>query len=138
MKQIIGGTAAAGALLALPSLAWAQETETIEEVCDPAQECCPPSQSQMLFMGIGTLMLGLVAFFLLPRVMERAAINKKRSPLTARHAGISLAILLTNLGLVGAIVAITGCFPIKMLIWVGVVGAIWAIHGIYALVAVKR
>ena len=115
--------------------AWAQEAT--EAACVEG-ECCPPNTSQQIFIGVGTLFTGIVALFLLPRIIERAAINKGRSPLSARHTGISLAILLANLGLVGMTYAVTNCFPAKLLIWVGVVGALWLIHGVYALVATRN
>lgn len=118
----------------LMSEAYAQETEA-QEVCE--DECCPPNTAQQVFIGVGTLVVAVIAFLLLPRIVERAAINKGRSPLSARHAGISLALLLTTLGLLGIVYAVTGCLATNMLIAVAVVGAIWALHGIYALVAVK-
>jgi fatty acid desaturase len=114
--------------------AYAQETEA-SEVCEG--DCCPPNTAQQVFIGVGTLVVAVIAFLLLPRIVERAAINKGRSPLSARHAGISLALLLTMLGLLGIVYAVTGCLATNMLIAVAVVGAIWALHGIYALVAVK-
>ena len=120
-------------LLSMP--AWA--LEATEAACVEGQ-CCPPNTSQQIIIDVGTLFTGIVALFLLPRIIERAAINKGRSPLSARHTGISLAILLANMGLVGMTYAVTNCFPGKLLIWVGVVGLLWLIHLVYAFVATRN
>jgi hypothetical protein len=112
-----------------------EESETTETVCDG--DCCPPNQAQQLFIGLGGLALAIVLFALLPRIIERNAINKGRSPLSARHTGISLALFLASVGLVGIIFAVTGCIAIQMFIWIGVAFTVWLVHGIYALISVR-
>ena len=112
-----------------------EESTTTETVCDG--DCCPPNQARQLFIGVGSLALTVVLFLLLPRIIERNAINKGRSPLSARHTGISLALFLASVGMVGIVFAVTGCIAVQMFIWIGVAFAIWLVHGIYALIAVR-
>ncbi len=130
--------AAAFALLCRASSALAQDVVTLDDAemfC--VGECCPPTLVQKFSIGALTLVLAAVCFFLIVRIFERHSIKKGTNALVGRHMGISLSILLTLAGLAGLIFAITGCFPMQMLIIMGVVGAIWLIHLLYALVAVR-
>jgi len=106
-----------------------------EQVC--LEGCCPPTLAQKVFIGVGTLVLAAVCFFLLVRIFERHAIKRGTSALVGRHMGISLSLLLTTAGLAGLIFAITGCFPLQLVLIVAVVGAMWLIHLLYALVAIR-
>ena len=130
-----------GALMALlgrASWALAQDVVTLEDAetfC--VGECCPPTLAQKISIGALTVVLAAVCLFLIVRIFERHAIKKGTNALVGRHMGISLSIPLTLAGLAGLIFAITGCFPVQMLIILGVVGAIWLIHLLYALVAVR-
>ena len=140
--QKLSVAALTGALTALISrVAMAQDVVTLDdqyEICDPnIQDCCTSSLFQKAAIGSVTLVLAVVCFFLIVRIFERHSIKKGTNALVGRHMGISLSILLTLAGLAGLIFAITGCFPVQMLIILGVVGAIWLIHLLYALVAVR-
>ena len=112
-----------------------EESEISETVCDGG--CCPPNQAELLFIGVSSLALAVVLFLLLPRIIERNAINKGRSPLSARHTGISLALFLASLGMVGIIFAVTGCIAVQMFVWIGVAFIVWLVHGVYALISVR-
>ncbi len=122
----------------LTRVAIAQDVVTLEdEELFCVGDCCPPTLMQKIAIGSITVVLAAVCFFLIVRIFERHSIKKGTNALVGRHMGISLSILLTALGLAGLIFAITGCFPMQMLIILGVVGAIWLIHLLYALVAVR-
>jgi hypothetical protein len=128
----------AAVLARIPVTFAQQDVVTIEEAeqyC--VGDCCPPTLAQKVFIGVGTLVLAAVCFFLLVRILERHAIKRGTSALVGRHMGISLSLLLTAAGLAGLIFAITGCFPFQLILIVGVVGAIWLIHLLYALVAIR-
>jgi hypothetical protein len=143
MKKLLALAApsAAFGLLIGASQALAQDVITLDdETADLVacvDGCCPPTLIQKVTIGSLTLVLAAVCFFLIVRIFERHSIKKGTNALVGRHMGISLSILLTLAGLAGLIFAITGCFPMQMLIIMGVVGAIWLIHLLYALVAVR-
>lgn len=131
--------AAVAAALGRASVALAQDVVTLDDgqMLSCPGGCCPPTLFQKLAIGSLTLLLAAVCLFLIVRIFERHSIKNGRNALVGRHMGISLSILLTALGLAGFIFAITSCFPLQMLVILGVVGAIWLIHLLYALVTVR-
>ena len=107
------------------------------EGCQPGQ-CCPPTTSRKLLMGVGSVAAFLVLFFLLVRLMERAFIRSERSPLLGRHVGISLALLLGGGAVCGICVVVTGCW-LPAYTWVaGFLGLVWLAHLAFTMIVVRR
>ena len=89
-------------------------------------------------IGVGTLALVVVCYFLLVRLMERRYILQDRNAKLGRHLGFSLTIFMSSLGFVALVYLVTGCLHSKFLLWLGFAAALWIVHGIYTLVAVRN
>ncbi len=142
VSPLLGWVTAAGAQES-PGAAPSQvERKTIQvevqnEAACPAGTCCPPTVAQKAFIGVGGLALALVLFFLLTRSVQSYYIRRDRPLLHGRHAGLSLSLFVTSLGLAALVYLITGCWPPESTVWVGFVGGVWLVHGIYALAVVR-
>ena len=142
-------------------VAWAQDeggdeastpAETVEEtvdggvggieglvgkvICGP-DDCCPPSTQQKVMVGVGTLFLGVVFFFLFVTLAEKRFILQDRDPQMGRHSGISMAILLCSGALAALTKLVTGCFHSETIVWLIFIGVVWALHGLYTLIVVR-
>ncbi len=122
-----------------------ESSSVVEENLDDAFEavpfeegdCPPPSTQEQIMIGVGTLALVVVCYFLLVRLMERRFILQDRSALMGRHLGFSLTIFMTSLGFVALVYLITGCVHSKFFLWLGFAAALWVVHGIYTLIMVR-
>lgn len=126
-----------------------QETSTVEESVDQqlselaeveicgVGDCCPPSTQQKVMIGVGSLAVLVVLWFLLVRLMERRFINQDRSASVGRHAGISFVLFLTMGGMAALAYLITGCVHTEVLVWLGFTGVVFVIHVIYTVAVVR-
>jgi hypothetical protein len=122
-----------------PTSTQEQSTEPSSGLVVPGEEgaCPPPSIQEKIMIGVGTLALAVVCFFLLVRLMERRYIQKDRSATLGRHLGFSLTLVLSALGLLALVYLITGCLHSEFLLWLAFCGALWLIHGVYTLIVVR-
>ena len=79
--------------------------------------CCPPSATEKVIIVMGTALFAGLCVVLLTRIMEKSYINQDRDPITGRHVGVSISLLLSVLALTGFIWGITGCIPGAMYLW---------------------
>lgn len=100
-------------------------------------ECPPPSTQERILIGLGALVWAVIIFLLLVRLIERRFIQSDRSATLGRHAGISLTIFVSSLGLAAIGYLVTGCLHSELFLWLGFCGGIWLIHGIYTLIAAR-
>ena len=107
------------------------------EACAPGQ-CCPPSTSRKLLMGVASIVAFLILFFLMVRLMERVFIKQERSPLLGRHLGVSLALFLGGGAVCGILFAGTGCWALAYSYWAGFLGVVWVLHLVYTLIAIRK
>jgi len=111
---------------------------TLQEEGTLAEECHPPSTQEWVMIGVGTLAIFVVCFFLLVRVVQRAFIHRDKNATLGRHFGISLTILVGSLGMVALTYLITGCLHRQFVLWLCFPLALWVIHGLYVLIAVRN
>ena len=105
--------------------------------CKPGQ-CCPPTTTKKIIMGLGSIVSFLVLFFLMVRLMERAFIRQEKSPLMGRHLGISLALFLGGGAVCGIFFAVTECWYPSYTYWAAFLGIVWLLHLIYTMVAIRK
>jgi hypothetical protein len=98
------------------------------------EECHAPTTQEKVIIGVGTLAFALFCFFLLVRLVQRHYIRRDRNATLGRHLGISLAFLVSSLGMVGLAYLVTGCLHRQFLFWLCFALALWLIHLIYTLV----
>lgn len=101
-------------------------------------KCCPPSTGDKVIMGVASVAVFLILFFLMVRLMERVFIKQEKSPLAGRHLGVSFALFLGGAAMMGIFFLVTGCFWPSYFYFLGVVGAIWLLHLIYTLLVIRR
>lgn len=111
--------------------------DPFKELTSEAGECPPPSTQERILIGLGALVWAVIIFLLLVRLMERRFIQSDRSATLGRHAGISLTIFVSSLGLAAIGYLVTGCFHSELFLWLGFCGVIWLIHGIYTLIVAR-
>jgi len=98
-----------------------------------ADECHPPTTQEKVIIAVGTLAIAIFCFFLLVRLVQRHYIRRDRNATLGRHLGISLAFLVSSLGMVGLAYLVTGCLHRQFLFWLCFPLALWLIHLIYTL-----
>jgi hypothetical protein len=101
-------------------------------------ECHPPSTQQWVLIGVGTLAIFVVCFFLLVRLVQRAFIHRDKNATLGRHFGISITFLVGSLGMTALAYLITGCLHRQFVLWLCFPLALWAIHGLYTLIVVRN
>ena len=89
-------------------------------------------------MGVASVAVFLVLFFMMVRLMERVFIKREKSPLAGRHLGISFALFLGGAAMMGVFFLVTGCFFMSYYYILGVVAAFWLIHLVYTLLVIRR
>jgi hypothetical protein len=97
------------------------------------EECHVPTTQEKVIIGVGTLAFAIFCFFLLVRLVQRHYIRRDRNATLGRHLGISLAFLVSSLGMVGLAYLVTGCLHRQFLFWLCFPLALWLIHLIYTL-----
>ena len=112
---------------------------TLQDEGAPAEEeCQPPSTQQWVMIGVGTLAIFVVCFFLLVRLVQRAFIHRDKNATLGRHFGISITFLVGSLGMTALAYLITGCLHRQFVLWLCFPLALWAIHGLYTLIVVRN
>jgi hypothetical protein len=122
----------------LSSTAWAQDTWDVEPVepspftgpC-PADAACFTGNDQ-LYVGMVTIIFGLVSMFFLARIMQARAIANGENATTGKHSGISLALVLTTIVMTGCIWAFTGGIPGGAYLMIGAAALLFVIHFAYS------
>jgi hypothetical protein len=111
----------------------------IEDIddCKPG-ECCSPTTTKKIIMGLASVISFLVLFFLMVRLMERVFIKQEKSPLMGRHLGISLALFLGGGAVCGIFFAVTECWHPAYTYWAGFLGIVWFLHFLYTMVAIRK
>ncbi|MDP2310801.1 MAG: hypothetical protein Q8P18_32585 [Pseudomonadota bacterium] len=97
----------------------------------------PPTTTDKIVIAVGDAAIFAVASFLFVRLMERRFINQDKNPLFGRHLGISLALLITALGMFGLYYGVTGCLSGSMWWWVGLASIVFFVHAAYTVVVVR-
>jgi hypothetical protein len=124
-------------VLALGLAALPLAAQTADSPSDTTGACPSPSTQQGVIIGVGTLVIFIVCFFLLVRLVQRSFIRRDKNASLGRHVGISLTFLVSSLGMAGLADLITGCLSHRFLLWLCFPLALWAIHGIYTLIVVR-
>jgi|GEM_PF-3018859 len=129
--DVTGDTTPAAGTAETPQNDTAQKEETTEE-------CHPPSTQEWVLIGVGTLAIFVVCFFLLVRLVQRAFIRRDKNATLGRHFGISITFLVGSLGMTALTYLITGCLHRQFVLWLCFPLALWAIHGLYILIVVRN
>jgi hypothetical protein len=111
---------------------------TLQDEGAPPEECHPPSTQEWVLIGVGTLVIFVVCFFLLVRLVQRAFIHRDKNATLGRHFGISITFLVGSLGMTALAYLITGCLHRQFVLWLCFPLALWAIHGLYTLIVVRN
>jgi hypothetical protein len=111
---------------------------TLQDEGTPPEECHPPTTREWVMIGVGTLVIFVVCFFLLVRLVQRAFIHRDKNATLGRHFGISITFLVGSLGMTALAYLITGCLHRQFVLWLCFPLALWAIHGLYTLIVVRN
>jgi hypothetical protein len=111
---------------------------TSQDEGTPPEECHPPSTQEWVLIGVGTLVIFVVCFFLLVRLVQRAFIHRDMNATLGRHVGILITFLVGSLGMIALAYLITGCLHRQFWLWLCFPLALFTIHLLYTLIVVRN
>ena len=83
--------------------------------------CCPPTTTQQIVVGVGTLVITVVLVAVFRWLVEKVFVKNLKSAQVGRNAGISLGLLCGCASFAILVYTLTGCWPMAFTLWAGFV-----------------